>query len=161
LTFFLIGVWHGAGWTFVLFGLWHATGVTLNRLYRQLRTKFRGGRPPDELVGWRRAATILLSFHFFVLQWPIFRSPDIAHMNAVYGRMFANDWGSFRVPPAVLAITLGMGIVHATPRRWVTQLRDFMCELPAPAQAGLAAAVGGLALYVGSSQAAPFIYFQF
>ena len=155
LTFFIIGVWHGAGWTFVLFGLWHASGVTLNRLYRQVR----GG--PRELTGFRRAATIFVSFHFFVLQWPIFRSPTVERMAEVYGRMFAGDWGSLQVPPAVWALTIGMGVLHATPRRWVEDVQRFVSDLPTPAQAAAAAAVAAAALYVGSQQAAPFIYFQF
>lgn len=155
LTFFIIGVWHGAGWTFVLFGLWHASGVTLNRLYRQVR----GG--PRELTGWKRAATIFVSFHFFVLQWPIFRSPTVERMAEVYGRMFAGDWGSLQVPPAVWALTVGMGVLHATPRRWVQDVQRFVSDLPTPAQAAAAAAVAAAALYVGSQQAAPFIYFQF
>lgn len=155
LTFFIIGVWHGAGWTFVLFGLWHASGVTLNRLYRQLRGGAR------ELTGLTRAATILVSFHFFVLQWPIFRSPTVERMAEVYARMFAGDWGSLRVPTAVWVLTIGMAIVHASPRRWVADLQRFVSELPAFAQATTAAAVAAAALYVSSQQAAPFIYFQF
>ncbi|MEZ4328437.1 MAG: MBOAT family protein [Polyangiales bacterium] len=155
LTFFLIGVWHGAGWTFVLFGLWHASGVTLNRLYRRLT----GG--PKDLSGWKRAAVILVSFHFFVLQWPIFRSPTVERMSEVYARMFAGDWGSLRVPPSVWVLTIGMALVHASPKRWVTRLRDVVADLPAPALAVTSAAVAAAALYVGSQQAAPFIYFQF
>jgi D-alanyl-lipoteichoic acid acyltransferase DltB (MBOAT superfamily) len=155
LTNFLIGVWHGAGWTFVLFGLYHATLVTVNRMYR----KVTGSKDPP--TGWKRTAFILISFQFWIFQWPIFRSPTVERMVEVYGRMFAGDWGTMRVPTAVWVLTIGMGLVHASPKRWVAQLQDFVADLPAPALALVAAAVAAAALYVGSQQAAPFIYFQF
>lgn len=34
LTFFIVGIWHGAGWTFVIFALLHAAGITVNQAWR-------------------------------------------------------------------------------------------------------------------------------
>jgi len=98
IAFFIIGVWHGAGWTFVIFGLYHASGVTLNRLFRQWRTS-RGlpDRPPKG--GWRRAALVFLSFNFFALHWPIFRSPSVERMFEVYAQMFEGGPQSLRIDP--------------------------------------------------------------
>jgi D-alanyl-lipoteichoic acid acyltransferase DltB (MBOAT superfamily) len=155
VTFFLIGIWHGAGWTFVLFGLWHATAVTLNRLYRRLR-----GDPPPA-VGAERWAFTALHLGALVLHWPIFRSPGLDSMLAMYRQLFAFEWAPFRVEPAVLLVIAVATAAHFSPKRWAEAAREAVVRLPAPAQAGLAAAVGAFLLVLSGEQAAPFIYFQF
>lgn len=50
ITFFLLGVWHGAGWNFVVFGLLNALYVSVNEAYREIlrrrrRTLQRQGKP--------------------------------------------------------------------------------------------------------------------
>ncbi len=52
LTFLVVGIWHGAGWTFVIFGLMHGTYVTAFEISRELRTRRQrrlrklGKKPP-------------------------------------------------------------------------------------------------------------------
>lgn len=41
LTFVLLGIWHGAGWTFVMFGLMHGLYATINEGWRLLTRKRR------------------------------------------------------------------------------------------------------------------------
>jgi alginate O-acetyltransferase complex protein AlgI len=41
LTFLIIGVWHGAGWTFVAFGAMHAVYVTIFEIWRERRTRLQ------------------------------------------------------------------------------------------------------------------------
>jgi len=155
LSFFIIGVWHGAGWTFVIFGLWHAFGVTFNRLYRRMR----GRRAP--LAGWRRKLAVLLSVHFFVIHWPIFRAPSVEVMWQVYEQMFRWDAFSMRISPMVLAVIVGMFIVHFSPKRWVSHCSDWLVSLPAVGKGVVTVGVAAVLMYVGTQQAAPFIYFQF
>ena len=155
LTFFIIGVWHGAGWTFVIFGLWHAMGVTLNRAYRQ----WRGRERPA--AGWPRWVATLVSVHFFVIHWPMFRSPTVERMFEVYRQMFAFSGASLRIDPWVGIVIVGMFVVHFTPKAWVGRAERAMTQLSVPLQAALIAAIGALLMYIGSEQAAPFIYFQF
>ncbi len=160
LSFLIIGIWHGAGWTFLIFGLWHATGVTLNRAYRQWRAS-RGlpDRPPSG--GWKRALLVFVSVHFFVLHWPIFRSPSVTRMMEVYEQMLAGDWGSMRVTPWVWAVIVGMALVHFGPRAWVDAAEKRLRELPWPLMSLLVVLVAALLMHVSAGQAAPFIYFQF
>ena len=37
VTFFIIGIWHGAGWTYVAFALLHAFGIVVNHCWRRYR----------------------------------------------------------------------------------------------------------------------------
>lgn len=160
LSFLIIGLWHGAGWTFVLFGLWHAVGVTVNRLYRDWR-KSRGldATPPER--SWKRALLVFINLHFFVIHWPIFRSPSIERMTEVYRQMWAGDWLSVRIEPGVWAVIIGMGLTHFCPREWVERAEDRIREMPWPFMGVLVAAIAALLMLVSAGQAAPFIYFQF
>jgi D-alanyl-lipoteichoic acid acyltransferase DltB (MBOAT superfamily) len=156
IAFFLMGLWHGAGWNFVLFGLLHATGLAINRIYRD----WRGVKgPPDP--GWKRRILVFLNVHFFVLQWPVFRSPSVPKMMDLYQSLFEFQGMPVRVSPWVWVILIGMYVGHFTPAEWMDRIRERLGRLPFPVQVLLLAAVGGLIVYVGRQQAAPFIYFQF
>jgi D-alanyl-lipoteichoic acid acyltransferase DltB (MBOAT superfamily) len=155
-TFFLMGVWHGAGWNFILFGLLHATGLAINRIYRDVRG-IKG--PPGP--GLHRSALVFLNVHFFVLQWPIFRSPSIPKMVELYETLFAGQWVPLRVPPWVWVVLVGMYVGHFTPKEWLDTIRLRAKALPFPVQVLLVALLAGFIMYVGRQQAAPFIYFQF
>ncbi len=154
-TFVVMGIWHGAGWTFVCFGLWHATGVVINRAVQ----RWRGDAPLSPAM--RGVAIFVFYAGFLSMQWPMFRSPDVATMLEVYRRMFSAEFTSMRIPPTVIALCVGMGMVHFSPPSWVDRARDAMVRAPAFAQAGIAAAVAALGLYISAEQAAPFVYFQF
>jgi len=156
VAFVLTGIWHGAGWTFVIFGVWHATTVSINRMYRDWR-----GTDRPKAEGARRWALVLLNLFLFVFHWPMFRSPNVDNMFAMYGRMFAGDWEAFRVTPWVLACLVAVTVVHYTPSRWVDEAREGMARLPLPLQAGIVVALTAVLVWVGKQQAAPFIYFQF
>lgn len=160
LSFLIIGVWHGAGWTFVIFGLWHAFGVTFNRAYRQWR-EHRGLDPRPPRGGWKRAVLVFLSVHFFVVHWPIFRSPDLDTMLEVYAQMFDNDWASLRIGPWVWAVIVGMGVTHFCPKSWVTAFETGIERLPVWAMGVFVLVMGAILMKVAAGQAAPFIYFQF
>jgi alginate O-acetyltransferase complex protein AlgI len=62
LTFLLVGLWHGAGWTFVLWGLLHGGALILERLWR--KTHVNLPRP----LSW------FLTFSFVNAAWVFFRA---------------------------------------------------------------------------------------
>jgi D-alanyl-lipoteichoic acid acyltransferase DltB (MBOAT superfamily) len=155
VSFLIMGIWHGAGWTFVLFGLYHATTVSLNHMYRD----YFGKRP--EPTGLRRAGLVALHMTFFTLHWPLFRAPDVSRMVTMYQKLFELTWVPHRVPPAVLAVILGAYIVHYTRVEWRDAAGRWFMRQPGLVQAGAISAVALLLAYVGARDAAPFIYFQF
>lgn len=156
VAFLLTGIWHGAGWTFVIFGLWHATTVSLNRIWRDLR-----GKKDAEVTGWKRRVLVLLNLSLFVVHWPMFRSPDLDNMLAMYERMFAFEGTAFRVAWYVVAVIGVFTMIHFSPPKWVTRAREQMARAPAVVQAAVALSVTAALVWVGRQQAAPFIYFQF
>ena len=69
-TWFIMGLWHGAGWTFALWGLWHALLILVQRaiagfgLLRQ-HTRLRG------VLGW------VFTFPAVMLGWIFFRAQNL------------------------------------------------------------------------------------
>jgi alginate O-acetyltransferase complex protein AlgI len=62
ITFFLVGLWHGAGWTFVLWGCMHGAALVAHRLWSGL-----GLRLPK----W---AAWFVTFNFINVGWVFFRA---------------------------------------------------------------------------------------
>jgi len=78
VTFFLSGVWHGAGWTFIIYGLMHGLGM----IYEFYTKKFRKrvfGLMPSRL---NNMISGFLTFSFVAISWIFFRSPRLT--DAIY-----------------------------------------------------------------------------
>ena len=74
VTFFLSGLWHGAGWTFVIWGLLHGAFVAGQTLWRKVT-----GALHWKLEHWTyRGACVLLTFTLVLFTWVFFRSPNVS-----------------------------------------------------------------------------------
>ena len=65
ITFGIIGVWHGAGWTFILWGCMHGVAMIIHRLWRRLHIEVPGP------IAW------LITFNFVNGAWVFFRAQDL------------------------------------------------------------------------------------
>lgn len=90
VCFVLSGLWHGASWTFVLWGCYHGAFLIADRLCWNRWEK----RLPATL-------TILLTFLWVTFGWAIFRSLDLAQLQAVTLALF----GFGGAEPAPLFLT--------------------------------------------------------
>lgn len=61
-TFFLAGLWHGAGWTFIAWGLLHGFALIVHRAWAKTNIKI------PTLFAW------FLTFNFINLSWVFFRA---------------------------------------------------------------------------------------
>ncbi len=157
LTLFLIGMWHGAGWTFLIYGAIHGTAMVVHRYFYKRAGRTKETRDPT----WLHVLKVAGTFHFCVFSRILFRSPDLHTAGEVAGRLFSGTWSLAQVPMEVfvlLAVTYG---IHWTPKRWCDALQALFVRLPAPAQGVAMAVVGAVLVQVASSQAVPYIYFQF
>ncbi len=58
LTWFTMGLWHGASWTFALWGVWHATFIYL---YRQINRYLPSNNGPLlDILGWGTTLSIAM-----------------------------------------------------------------------------------------------------
>ena len=62
VTFFIIGLWHGAGWTFVCWGLMHGVAIVVQRIWDRTNISL------PKFLAW------LLTFNFVNFSWVFFRA---------------------------------------------------------------------------------------
>jgi D-alanyl-lipoteichoic acid acyltransferase DltB (MBOAT superfamily) len=62
IAFFLVGLWHGAGWTFIFWGCLHGAALVIHRLWRKTHLKI------PRFVAW------LMTFNFVNGAWIFFRA---------------------------------------------------------------------------------------
>lgn len=60
VTLFLVGIWHGAGWTYVIYALLNAAGIAVNYVWRE-----RGGHMPKALAHILLLGYVLATSVFF------------------------------------------------------------------------------------------------
>lgn len=108
LTFFLAGIWHGAGWTFALWGLWHGLLLAAERLT---------GFGPKGL--WGRVYTLSA----VGLGWVLFRAADApaalsfwTAMAGVNGFGISDVFGLQIRGLSIVALLCGLGLIAAEPR---------------------------------------------
>jgi D-alanyl-lipoteichoic acid acyltransferase DltB (MBOAT superfamily) len=159
LTIFLIGLWHGASWTFVLYGAIQGTAVALHRFVSRAR-----GLTDEQLASqprWLIALKVLGTLQFVVFSRILFRATDMQNAGEIVSRLFSRTWSTANVAPTVwLVLVLGMAL-HYTPRAWLETLRARFVALPALAQGLVMVATLALLSLMATSEAVPYIYFQF
>ncbi len=77
VTFFLSGLWHGAGWTFICFGLTHGIGVVVTQAWTNA-----GLSSPPRWLGWLLTMTVVLVGAVY------FRSSNLAQAHYILHQMF-------------------------------------------------------------------------
>jgi D-alanyl-lipoteichoic acid acyltransferase DltB (MBOAT superfamily) len=135
VTFFLSGLWHGAGWTFVMFGLVNGVGIAINHFWKD----FKLPRLPM-LVGWAlTAACILVTLVYF-------RSVSLSQANYILERMATPQ--RLAAPPWLVSFVHGMPLPEA-PYEWLRDANE------AAATLGAVAVLGVLALLLPALSARP------
>lgn len=80
LTFFISGLWHGAGYTFLLWGLLHGIANALGRAFE------------NQLAAIPRPLLWCFNFGFINLSWVFFRAESISQGLALISRIFAGGF---------------------------------------------------------------------
>jgi D-alanyl-lipoteichoic acid acyltransferase DltB (MBOAT superfamily) len=157
-TMVLCGIWHGAGWTYVLFGAVHGVGLVATHLFHDLT-----GRKPAHAA--RRAATqaigAFFTFSFFALSLLLFRAPTLDKATLLVGRMATLTTYTFNLSAAVLLVIAGALLMQWAPRRLYDRAREAFTRAPAPVQALALLALFVVLREAASTEAVPFVYFQF
>ncbi len=80
VTFFLGGIWHGAGWTFIIWGLIHGAAMVIHNLWSQFGCRL------NKYIAW------FVTFNFINVSWVFFRAKDFPSANKVLSGMFSGDF---------------------------------------------------------------------
>ncbi len=156
-TWIVMGLWHGAGWTYVAWGGMFGLLFMFDHLERAWFGR-KGAERRGGLVG---ALRTFGTIQIVSLSWILFRSEDFHQVLEMSSRLIDLDLGLQQITWTVwLALVVAWG-VHFTPVKWLEALEARFSAMAAPAQGLVAAAVGGLLLYLSDQMPVPFIYFQF
>lgn len=159
-TFWLSGLWHGAGWGFVLWGILHGSVVAFERIAFLASTGLRAATPhlirkAGILLGW------LWALFWIAMSWPFFRMDRLDDTMTYFQRMF----GDFGMPETFRSVVLILPLVAFVDWMWWrdpkldqgTSIRNPVAE---DLVLGIMLAVSVSYLVFALSKQ-PFIYFQF
>ncbi len=86
VTFLLVGLWHGAGWTFIFWGFLHGVALVIHRLWTKYGFSLNG-----IVAGF-------ITFNFVNMTWIFFRATEWKDATKILYAMF---FGSFVIPKSL------------------------------------------------------------
>jgi len=92
VTFVLVGIWHGAGWTFAALGAMHGIYLSANEAWREFhgrrnRRLKREGRPVGPPKGWQIASAHALTVVAVIFSQVMFRSHSVSVATFIWRSM--------------------------------------------------------------------------
>lgn len=166
-TMVLGGLWHGAAWTFVVWGFLHGAALAINKWWQETVSNSRAAR--DESAeeksrpgSWLlRVGSVFLTVHFVCACWIFFRAESFEKASLIFARLGTFTTHTPNLPLAVLGI-LALGVLgHYVPDKWFYRAQKAFIDAPWPVQALVLGAAAILLRRMASSDAVPFVYFQF
>ena len=158
VTMLLGGLWHGANWTFVVWGGIHGAALAVTRAYTEKRKATRRKRSISPL---RTGVAVFSTFHLVCAAWIFFRADSFGHAALVFSRLGTLSSYHPNLPGSVILV-LALGLLsHFTPERWYQKAQRVFIEAPVPAQAAWLGCIALILKEMATSDAVPFVYFQF
>ncbi|MCC6370096.1 MAG: MBOAT family protein, partial [Bacteroidia bacterium] len=157
LTFFISGLWHGAGWNFALYGLMHGVALVFEFLTKKQRKKLSAKIP-----GWLyfKIGT-LLTFLYVAFSWIFFRSENFDKSTQVIKSIFYNNGLSFTAVnwsiPLFATLALVMLDVYLHNSRFDLKVKS----LKSPYRWAIYSVLLFCLMALSGTQKFSFIYFQF
>ena len=161
ITMFLGGLWHGASWNFVIWGSLHGLALIVNKAWSNITRGIAFFRSK----GWKVFA-ILLTFHFLLFTWVLFRNKEFSAAGDMMNQIFFNFHGElfWQVIAGywkVMALVALGFVLHYLPDRLEQRAKRVFIKMPVWFYV---VALVVLILVVNQFKSAdvqPFIYFQF
>ena len=124
ITFFLLGIWHGAGWGYVVYGLLNGAYVSINEAYRELKRRRRralqrAGQPVPPEGRPRRVAYHLITLACVFTGNMFFRAESLHDGVTIFQGMWGlNGFASNPAlakffEPSFLALLVAGGLIIA------------------------------------------------
>jgi alginate O-acetyltransferase complex protein AlgI len=159
LTMLICGIWHGAAWCYVIFGAIQGVAVAVTHWWRDARGKV--GDSDERMSPVARAAAVFATFTFVALTFALFRAESLDKALALYQRLPTLTTYHPNLHGSILAVIGGALVLQWSPQKLYPRVRDTFIQIPAPAQAGLLFLIAVALREVASTEAVPFVYFQF
>ena len=156
VTMVLGGLWHGANWTFVVWGAMHGVALAIQHGWRS----FRGNPPPTQRI-LPRLISVLLTTHFVIFAWIVFRASSLENAREILSRLGSGSVSFENISAGVATVMTVAILSHFTPKRWYEFSLSRFEAAPFYAQAALLALLVMAIEYVAVTGAAPFVYTRF
>jgi alginate O-acetyltransferase complex protein AlgI len=156
ITFFLSGLWHGAGWTFVIYGLLNGIAIVYELYTKKIRKKLFGKLPAAVNTFLSR----LLVWLYIAFTWVFFRSENLAKARQVFAKLF-----EFKFTINFVQLFAGQG-----PLKFATIILSLILfyllatlyrKLPGRYNMLYVFALVFIIVILGENDTSQFIYFQF
>jgi D-alanyl-lipoteichoic acid acyltransferase DltB (MBOAT superfamily) len=165
ITFFICGLWHGAGWNFILWGTLHGFMMSFALLIQKPKLKFYNFLKINNTKTLKLFQTII-TFHLIALSFLVFRTHNLQNVADMLTQVIQFFHGEVfmqfveKLPVIFCLILLGY-LFHFMPLRIDKLIQKSISSLPLVAKAILIAVVIWIAVQFKSADIMPFIYFQF
>jgi len=158
ITMLLGGLWHGASFTFIVWGFLHGLYLAVHKLWLSLAPRKNDTPSPLPIKVLKIAATYFL----VLITWLAFRAPDLTVMWGYLVQMFAFTGGWNTSVMLYLAMLWLIYLLVDLPI-YYTEDEYVLLRVPKVYRLSYVTLCIGLILIFGftTTQARPFIYFQF
>ena len=165
-TMLLGGLWHGANLRFIIWGALHGLALAIHKTF----TEYFGKKDDKKTTLWQRCSSvffILLTFHFVAFCWIFFRAKDFDIALTIMNNISELSWDFEKWKAIVLGyenvcLLMAIGYIwHFFPTNMNEQLKNLFNSMPITFKAVIIALVFWVVYATASSDAQPFIYFQF
>ena len=150
-TFFLCGMWHGAGWTFVFWGLLHGIALVVHRFWLKVN------------ISMNYIFAGLLTFLFVNFSWVFFRAEEWKDaIKILTGMLGFNGLGILEIVPAIY-IVFFLGIIWTAKNsmQWAEQKNSKSQALYFALFLGIIAILQLNNFQISNDKTMEFLYFNF
>jgi alginate O-acetyltransferase complex protein AlgI len=159
-TMLLCGLWHGASWNFVFWGGLHGVSLAIHRAWKAWDPFGSLKEQPVFGFVWNVFSRVL-TLSVVLVGWVFFRAQSCGVACEYLGRILAwSHSGTHLVSPYIIPTLIGVVIAHLL----VNKDRNWAEEIPLrpiPSRVFAYSCLLILLVFLGATDSAPFIYFQF
>lgn len=172
VTMLLGGLWHGASLNFIFWGALHGLALIVHKLWM---TVSRGWNVIT--AKWWNVVMTIVTFHFVIFAWMLFRNADITWDGLFHG----GNWGNLGImlsqittslhPELLLEVVGGywqvmvlivLGyVLHFVPDSLSQRCKEAFVKMPIALYAVALIVLIFIIVQIKTSEIQPFIYFQF
>jgi len=166
-TWFLVGLWHGAGWTFIAWGLLHAAYLVVSVLTRKSRK--RAWKKLVRNKTWRKKfqwISVFITFHLVTFAWIFFRANSLSDAILIIKNILLNirlNTADIQLDHSQVFVVLG-GILFLLAAQFIhsrINLHTILERQPVYVRWALYYVFIFAIFFFGRFETMEFIYFQF
>ena len=159
ITFFLCGLWHGAGLTYIIWGIVHGTGLIIHKLWLSISKQNEKKKSHSTQTFFKTTIAIFVTYIFVTFGWILFRASTLTDAWLFWGRIITGAEGVRWVHISFYLITPFFLIWHLLPNQ--KKLKNKVIRFDTWQGLTVSLALVLLVLLFSPLGSSPFIYFQF